>query len=150
MHSVNRSCHYFAYYLLFIHIWITHIRTIYQTCNSRLDFFFLLPKTVFLKEWGPHTPEWDEALIKTQIFASLLILTKLAVGGGLGTWGVGLSSLLLKAQQVIVIPMSLPACPINNRLIDSYFIMSGRNVWHFPVHSTSFLLQVRKLSLREI
>lgn len=59
---------------------------------------------------------------------SLLILTKLAVGSGLGIWGVGLSSLLLKAQQVILIPMSLSACTINNRIIDCYFIMSGRNV----------------------
>lgn len=59
---------------------------------------------------------------------SLLILTKLAVGSGLGIWGVGLSSLLLKAQQVILIPMSLSTCTINNRIIDCYFIMSGRNV----------------------
>lgn len=83
---------------------------------------------VFLKEWGPYTPESDEALTKTQIFMSLLILTKLAVGSGLGIWGVGLSSLLLKAQQVILIPMSLSTCTINNRIIDCYFIMSGRNV----------------------
>lgn len=58
-------------------------------------------------------------LLKYRFLCLFLYLLNWLLGEGqLGIWAVGSSS-LLKAQQVILIPIPLPSFPINNRIIDS-------------------------------